>query len=76
MLLSESGMTPMHEAPSKAVLEKKLQVVHEKHLQLEQLIAQEKDPDKLKELKLKFKELAEFEEQLKIEIKGLSKKRP
>jgi hypothetical protein len=76
MLLSESGMTPMHEAPSKAELEKKLQSVHEKHLQIEQLIAQEKDPDKLKELKLKFKELAEFEEQLKIKIEALSKKRP
>jgi beta-lactamase regulating signal transducer with metallopeptidase domain len=76
-LLEESGMTLKHEAPSQEELEKKLQAVHEKRLQLEQLIAQEKDQEKLKELKMKFAELTKFEEELmKVKIEKRYEKRP
>jgi bla regulator protein BlaR1 len=65
ILLGESGMTMKHANPSKEQMQKKLQAVQEQQLKLEQLIAQEKDQQKLKELKLKLAEMAKFEAELK-----------
>lgn len=64
-LLSENGAQAK---PSREELEKKLQAVHEKRLQIKKLVADEKDPDKAKELKLKFEKLGRLEEDLKIRI--------
>jgi hypothetical protein len=68
VVLSESGMTLKNEAPSKAELEMKLQKVREVKLKLEQLIAQEKDQEKLKKLKMKSEDIAKFAEDLQIKI--------
>jgi len=68
VLLGESGMAMKHAEPSLEQMQKKLQAVHEQHLKIEQAMAQEQDPGKLKELKLKFEELARFEEELKTKI--------
>ncbi|MCJ7525722.1 MAG: hypothetical protein MUP71_10985 [Candidatus Aminicenantes bacterium] len=74
--LSQYGITPENEKPSKEELEKKLQAVHEMRLKLKQLAAEEKDQDKLKELKLKFADLGKLEKKLKIKIEESSPKRP
>lgn len=42
-MLGEHGMTARDENSSREELEKKRQSVHEKHLKLEQLIAEEKE---------------------------------
>jgi beta-lactamase regulating signal transducer with metallopeptidase domain len=75
-LLSENGMAMKHVEPSREQMQKKLQAVQEQHLKLEQLIAAEQDQEKLKELKLKFEELAKFEEELKIRIGEGGEKQP
>jgi len=75
-LLGENGMTAKDENQSKEELEKVLQGVHDKRMKLKQLIDQEKDQDKLRELRLKIEELAQFEEQLKIKIDKGSAERP
>ncbi len=64
-LLQENGV-PMK--PRREELEKKLQLVHEKRLQIKKLAGEEKDPDKARELKLKFEELGRLEEDLKIKM--------
>ncbi|MCG2811555.1 MAG: hypothetical protein L6428_08870, partial [Candidatus Aminicenantes bacterium] len=74
--LSQYGITPENEKPSKEELEKKLQAVHEKRLKLKQLAAEEKDQEKVKELKLKFEELVKLEEKLKSKIEESSPERP
>lgn len=58
--------------PTREQLEKKLASVKEMRLKLKQLIAEEKDEEKLKEHKLKFKELGQFEEELKLKLKEKS----
>jgi len=68
VLLSENGIQVKSEIPTQEELEKKLQMVHEKRLQIKQLIADEKDQDKVRELKLKFEDLGKLEEDLKIRI--------
>jgi beta-lactamase regulating signal transducer with metallopeptidase domain len=72
-LLSGQGVAVKTE-PTAVELEKKLEAVHEKRLQLKQLIAAEEDPDKLQELKLKFNELGKFEEELKVRLEEKSGK--
>ncbi|MBE0664921.1 MAG: hypothetical protein IH584_03795, partial [Candidatus Aminicenantes bacterium] len=62
--------------PSREELEKKLQKVQEIRLKLKQAIAGEKDEAKAKELKMKFAELGEIEEKLKIKLDESSPKRP
>ncbi len=71
-LLTENGMSPKNENPNREELEKKLQFVQEKRMKLKQLIAGEKDQDKLKELTMKFEDLGQLEEKLKIYIERLS----
>ncbi len=71
-LLSQYGVAKMSGNPSREELEKKLQAVHDKRLQLKQLIADEKDQDKLKGLKMKFADLGKFEEELKITLEEKS----
>jgi hypothetical protein len=73
-LLSEYGVAKMSGDPSREELEKKLQAVHEKRQQLKQLIHDEKDQDKINELKMKFAELAQLEEKLKIKLEEISEK--
>ena len=72
VLFSESGLTPKQEKPSREELEKKLQSLHETRLKLKQVIAEEKDQEKIKELKLKFEKLGQIEEELKIKINQIS----
>jgi hypothetical protein len=66
-LFSEYGVRVKTE-PSPEVLQKKLQMVQEKRLQIKKLIQDEKDPDKARELKLEFEELGRLEEDLKIRL--------
>lgn len=74
VLLSEYGVAKMSANPSREELEKKLQAVHEKRLQLKQLIHDEKDQEKIKELTLKFEDLARLEEKLKLKLEEKSEK--
>jgi beta-lactamase regulating signal transducer with metallopeptidase domain len=64
------------EKPSREELEKKLQKVKEIRLKLKQVISEEKDEAKAKELKMKFAELGEIEEKLKTKLDESSPKRP
>jgi beta-lactamase regulating signal transducer with metallopeptidase domain len=73
--LAQNGITKKKK-PTREQMEKKLQSVQEMLQKLEQAIAAEKDPDKLKELKLKFAEIGRFEEELKIKIEKNPPKRP
>ncbi len=73
-ILDEYGIAKMKTQPSKEQMEKKLASVKEMRLKLKQLIAEEKDEEKLKELKLKFAESGKFEEELKIKLEQMAKK--
>jgi len=73
-ILTQYGVVLKNETPSREDLEKKLQAVHEKRLQIKQLIHDEKDQEKIKELKLKFADLGDFEEKLKIKLEEMSEK--
>ena len=72
-ILEEYGVAKMKAQPSREQMEKKLASVKEMRLKLKQLIAEEKNEEKLKELKLKFAEAGKFEEELKIKIEQMSK---
>lgn len=74
--LQQAGMRPKEESLSREDLEKKLLKVQEKRAKLKQMIADEKNQEKLQELKSKYKEVAEFEEQLKIKIQAQAKQNP
>lgn len=71
-ILEEYGIAKVK--PTKEQMEKKLASVQDMRLKLKQLIAEEKDAEKLKELKLKFAEYGNFEEELKIKIEEMSGK--
>lgn len=73
-IFDEYGIVKVKKQPTREQLEKKLASVQEMRLKLKQLIAEEKDGEKLKEHKLKFAEAGEFEEQLKIRIEEMSGK--
>jgi beta-lactamase regulating signal transducer with metallopeptidase domain len=75
-MLAQYGVRMKTQKPTVEEMKKKLEAVHEKRLQLKQLITEEKDEEKLKELKLKFKELGNFEEELKIKIEESAAKLP
>lgn len=74
--LKQTGIRPKEEFVSTEELEKKLLSVQEKRAILKQMIADEKNQEKLQELKSKYKEVAEFEEQLKIKIQAQTKQNP
>ncbi|MBN2399455.1 MAG: hypothetical protein JXI33_03850 [Candidatus Aminicenantes bacterium] len=74
VLLKDSGMTVKPAPPSREELQKKLQAVHEKRMQLKQIISEEKDPDKVRDLNLKFDELSRIEEKLQVMIDRTSQK--
>jgi hypothetical protein len=73
-IFDEYGIAKVKAQPTREQLEQKLAKVQEMRLKLKQLIAEEKDEEKLKEHKLKFAEAGEFEEQLKIRIEEMSGK--
>ncbi len=73
-IFDEYGIVKVKKQPSKEQLEKKLASVQDMRLKLKQLIAEEKNEEKLKEHKLKFKELGKFEEELKLKLEEMSLK--
>ncbi len=71
-LLAEGGATAAGARPPVEELQKKLQMVQEKNLQLERLIAGEKNENRARELKAKREDLLKFEEELRIKIEKAS----